>query len=382
MTKNGVNFAPPVTGVNKYTVWKARCYPQPPHGGGCLQDPSSVHLAPNTTYWVYVWAGDSTTGAELQSDTATTESGATGWTLGDNAFSKPSVGSSDGVYTYTSISAPLRIKVEGKINPAVNVSITDVTVTEGVELTADFVVRLNLATSGPVTMQWGSSQTSTAVGGQITDTNIDYVDSGGTLTFQPGERRKTVSVPILDDARAESNETFSVVLHTLTGATFASPNSDGFGEGTGTIVNADPLTVSVGNATATEGVDATIDFTVSLNRATNRRLTVNMLFSSGTADFSDITEPDQTSVTFEPGQTQKTYSFGVVDDSVNEPSESFQVVLQYSGRPDDINVGAPGSGTILNTETLEASFENVPQDHDGSTAFTFDAEFTNDIAIG
>ena len=40
-----------------------------------------------------------------------------------------------------------------------------------------------------------------------------------------------------------------------------------------------------------------------------------------------------------------------------------------------------GTGTILNTETLEASFENVPQDHDGSTAFTFNVAFDNDISI-
>ena len=33
LTKNGINYAGPVRGVNKYNVWKARCYPQPPHGG-------------------------------------------------------------------------------------------------------------------------------------------------------------------------------------------------------------------------------------------------------------------------------------------------------------------------------------------------------------
>ena len=56
LTKNGVNFAGPVNGVNKYRVWKARCYPRPPHGGGCISDASSVHLEPGTRYWVYVWA--------------------------------------------------------------------------------------------------------------------------------------------------------------------------------------------------------------------------------------------------------------------------------------------------------------------------------------
>ena len=371
LTKNGINFAPPVTGVNKYKIWKARCYPVG-SAGGCLQDPSSVHLAPNTTYWVYVWAGRSTTGAELQSDTATAETGAAGWTLGNSAFSKPSWGSSDGVYTYTSISAPLLIKVEGKTNPEVLVSITDVTVTEGVERMADFVVSLSRKASGPVQVSYGTFD---LFGSSPADEGSDYEATSGTLTFRPGQTRKTVSVPILDDARNEGDETFGLALTNLQGATFAA-NS-----GTGTIVNADPLTVSVGDATATEGVDATIDFTVSLNRATNRRLTVNVLFSSGTADFSDITEPDQTSVTFEPGQTQKTYSIGIVDDTENEPSETFSVILQSPLPTGRLIVGAPGSGTINNTETLEASFENIPQDHDGTNTFTFQVHFTNDVSI-
>ena len=81
-----------------------------------------------------------------------------------------------------------------------------------------------------------------------------------------------------------------------------------------------------------------------------------------------------------PAKTRKTYSFRVVDDGVNEPSESFQVVLQYSGRPDDINVGSPGNGTITNTETLEASFENMPASHDGSR-FSFNLAFTADVGI-
>ena len=374
LTKNGNNFAPPVTGVNKYKVWKARCYPQPPHGGGCLQDPSSVHLEPNTTYWVYVWAGDSTTGAELQSDTATTESGATGWTLGDSAFSKPSWGSSDGVYTYTSISAPLLIKVEGTTNPEVLVSVNDVTVTEGTHKTANFVVSLSRKTSGPVQVSYGTLD---LFGSSPADAGSDYEATSGTLTFRPGQTRKTVSVPILDDARSEGDETFGLALTNLQGATFA------VNSGTGTIVNAEPLALSISDATATEGVDQTIDFTVSLNRATTRRITVNVLFSSGTADFSDIELIDGSmSVTFEPGQRRRTYSVRIVDDSVNEPSETFSMVLQYEGGPDDlIFADSIGEGTILNTETLTASFENVPQDHDGSNALTFNVAFTNDVSI-
>ena len=265
LTKNGINYAGPVRGVNKYNVWKARCYPQPPHGGGCLNDPSSVHIAPNTTYWVYVWAGNSDTGAAISYGLGTSETGATGWSITNDALLKTE---GSGYSNFTRVAAPLRIKVEGTTNPEVLVSINDVTVTEGVELTADFVVSLSRATSGVVTVDFETLQTTA-------DPASDYYEDDGTLTFQPGETQKTVSIEIQDDALAESDETFDFVLSNLKGATLADST------GTATIVNADPLTVSVGNATATEGVDETIDFTVSLNRATNRRLKVNMLFSSG-----------------------------------------------------------------------------------------------------
>ena len=35
LTKNGRTFEGPVLGITKYSVWRAQCYPQPPHGGGC-----------------------------------------------------------------------------------------------------------------------------------------------------------------------------------------------------------------------------------------------------------------------------------------------------------------------------------------------------------
>ena len=373
LTRNGINYLGPVAGVNKYSVWRAQCYPQPPHGGGCISRASSAHLDPNTTYWVYIWAGEQATTAELKISLSQNESGAAGWTIGNAVLGSP-VGAAHS--NYTTLGLPVKMKVEGTTNPEVLISVSDVTVTEGVELTADFVVSLSRATSGTVTVEYLTID-GTALAFR------DYQNRDGTLTFQPGETSKIVSVPIIDDAVNDSGETFQLLLVSSTGADIAGMNVLGGGIGTGTIINAEPLALSISDATATEGVDATIDFTLSLNRATNRRFTVNVFFSSGTADFSDVTLIDgSTSVTFEPGETEKTYSFGIVDDGVNEPSESFQAVLQYSGGSDDINIGSAGNGTITNTETLTASFENVPQDHDGSTAFTFNVSFTNDVSIG
>ena len=109
LTKNGVNFAGPVTGLNKYKVWKARCYPQPPHGGGCLSDPSSVHLEPNTTYWVYVWAGNRDSAAILN-PTGLTQTGATGWSIGNSTLFRP-FGSPYSDYTQSF--QAVKMKVEG-----------------------------------------------------------------------------------------------------------------------------------------------------------------------------------------------------------------------------------------------------------------------------
>ena len=97
LTKNGINFAGPVAGVNKYKVWKARCYPQPPHGGGCLSDASSVHLDPNTTYWVYVWAGESDSSADV-SVTTQVETGAAGWSIADTVRLKPQTLNRTGIF--------------------------------------------------------------------------------------------------------------------------------------------------------------------------------------------------------------------------------------------------------------------------------------------
>ena len=180
LTKNGLNFAAPVAGVNKYRVWKARCYPRPPHGGGCLQDASSVHVDPDTSYWVYVWAGASDNSAELNT-TGFGYTGATGWVLSDDHLTKPGDGSSEGGPAFTvNVNHGLRLKIEGTTNPAILISISDATATEGTDETMDFVVSLNEATSGTVTVEY------LTVDGTA-ESGSDFQAQNGTLTFQPGE---------------------------------------------------------------------------------------------------------------------------------------------------------------------------------------------------
>ncbi|HEV2802221.1 MAG TPA: PQQ-dependent sugar dehydrogenase [Pyrinomonadaceae bacterium] len=53
----------------------------------------------------------------------------------------------------------------------------------------------------------------------------DYATVAGTLTFAPGEMTKTFTVPLIDDAHAEPNETFQLELGDPAGATSSTPSA-------------------------------------------------------------------------------------------------------------------------------------------------------------
>ena len=110
--------------------------------------------------------------------------------------------------------------------PALRVA--DARAEEGPNASLDFVVTLDRAPGAQITVSYATSDV-TAVAGS------DYTDTSGTLTFAAGVREKTVSVPVLDDAVDEGEETMTLALSGAEGATISD------GEATGTISNSDPL---------------------------------------------------------------------------------------------------------------------------------------------
>ena len=139
--------------------------------------------------------------------------------------------------------------------------------------------------------------------------------------------------------------------------------------------------ISISDATATEGTDETMDFVVSLNRATSGTVTVEYLTLFTVSATPGVDYQDQAgTLTFQPGETSKIISVPIEDDTVNDSGETFGVTL-YDAIGADLDDDT-ATGTILNTEVLTGSFEDVPAEHDGSTPFSFDAAFTTDIAIG
>ena len=107
-------------------------------------------------------------------------------------------------------------------------SVADARVEEGPGATLDFAVTLDREAANTVTVAYATAD-GTATAGQ------DYTATSGTLTFQPGERAKTVSVPVLEDDHDEGSETLTLRLSNAQGATVADS------EGTGTITNSDAI---------------------------------------------------------------------------------------------------------------------------------------------
>ena len=108
----------------------------------------------------------------------------------------------------------------------VALSVADARVREASDVTLDFAVTLSRASRAPVAVAYATADGSATAGS-------DYTATSGTLTFATGETAKTVSVPVLDDAHDEGEETLTLRLSAATGAVI----SDGVA--TGTIENTD-----------------------------------------------------------------------------------------------------------------------------------------------
>ena len=99
--------------------------------------------------------------------------------------------------------------------------IHDVAVAENAG-SAVFRVGLSAESDQAVTVAYRTSDWTATAG-------ADYTATNGTLVFQPGETRKAIAVPVLDDSEEEGDETFTVRLSDVRNATLVDP------EGTGTI---------------------------------------------------------------------------------------------------------------------------------------------------
>jgi len=221
-----------------------------------------------------------------------------------------------------------------------DITINDVTVTEGNTgtVSATFTVTLSSASANTVTVDYATADgTATAP--------ADYQSANGTVTFNPGDLTKTITVLVNGDTLDEPNETFFV---NLTNATNGSILDN---QGQGTITDNDPTpSLSINDVSAAEGDSGTtsFNFTVSLSAASGQTVTVNYATADNSATAPADYQSTSGTLTFNPGDTAKTITVLVNGDTTFEQTETFFVNLTS---PVNASISdAQGMGTITNDD--------------------------------
>lgn len=249
--------------------------------------------------------------------------------------------------------------------PPSELLINDVTVTEGNSGTvnASFTVTLRRPPkTGTVTVDYASAD------GTATQPS-DFTGASGNLSLSKATPTRTVSVPVVGDALDEPNETFTVNLSNAVGATIR----DGIGLGTITDDDAPP-TISVADASVTEGNAGTrsLTFTVSLAGASGKTVGVSYATADATATAGSDYVAAAGSLSFAPSETSKTVDVTANGDTLDESNEGF--TLDLSGATNATIADAQGVGTITDddpTPSLSVADVSVAEGDAGTVTATF-----------
>lgn len=204
-------------------------------------------------------------------------------------------------------------------DPTPSLSINDVSLAEGNSGTTlfRFTVTLSAASALPVTVNYATAN-GTADSSDYTAVPITL------LTFNPGDTSKSVDVLVNGDILSEGNDTFFVNLTSPTNATISD------NQGLGTIVDDDAIggTIVFSSATYTVNEDAgSVQITVNRMGTTTQAVSVDYATSDITAtERKDYTTALGT-LKFAPGETSKTFTVLVNQDSFSEGSELLALTL-------------------------------------------------------
>ena len=174
-------------------------------------------------------------------------------------------------------------------------------------------------------------------------TTADFSGVPDELVFLPGETENTFTVSITDDDLDDDDETV-----TLSFGTLPSTVKDGGDHQTATVTirdDDDPqVTVEFGAATysADEGGSATVEVTLSADpeRTVIIPLTKTEQGGVSTADYSGV----PASLTFNTGETAKSFTFRAAQDDVDDDGES--VKLTFGTLPARVSEGTPDETTL------------------------------------
>ncbi|MDQ3814950.1 MAG: hypothetical protein M3347_13480, partial [Armatimonadota bacterium] len=217
----------------------------------------------------------------------------------------------------------------------------------------------------------------------------DYTRVSGTVTLGPNANT-TITVPILEDASDEFDETFDFQLVAVGGANGAVIGANN--SVTATIVDNDPPpTLSISPTTTTRGVSGVQEgnggvgntnmvFTVSLSNPSGKPVSFQYSTANNTAVGTSSTDyTPQTGVTVNvPTDTASvTISIPITGDTQDENDETFFVDI-FNPVNATLSPNTRATGTILDDDTPSASINDVTVTEGNSG--TVNATFTVTLA--
>ncbi|MDH3326371.1 MAG: PKD domain-containing protein, partial [Gammaproteobacteria bacterium] len=244
-------------------------------------------------------------------------------------------------------------------NPTTGVIInTSTAVLSIIENDAAIVGSLGLDASSYSIAENGGSKTITVnrTGGSDTAISIDYATSNGiatagsdytaasgTLNFAHGVTSQTFTIAILNDSNYEGDETLTITLSNATSGVAVNTSSASLSITEDDVAVVGSLTLSASTYAVAEDGGSKI-ITVNRVGGSDTAISVNYTTSDGTAlAGSDYTAASGT-LNFAQGDTSKTFSITILDNSVYEGNEDLNITLSN-----------PTTGVTITTSTAVLS---------------------------
>lgn len=261
--------------------------------------------------------------------------------------------------------------------PVFSFTATSVSVTEGDSGSTDMSFSVEKTGETEVEATVSYELGGTAEGG------VDYaLPAEMLLTFAPVDTVKTVIISVTGDILGEPDETVTVTLAAPEGATVST--AAGENTATGTIVDDDPLTLSIDSPEIEEGDSGTttLSFTVSLASQPSAPVTVAYAVADGTAtslgsDADYEVDPPNGVITFPANSAApQTIDVTINGDMDDESHETIVVTLSnptggavFEGGGTELT----STGTILSDDlpVLSISSPSVVEGDSGTTDLVF-----------
>ena len=310
-------------------------------GDNAFIAPAGSTLEPNKRYYVHLRPASASSGKfYIDRTTSNDQEGLTGWTLHDRWLGRD--GSATGQWPANpreSTDSALQLGIAGveRDQPIAMPTVSFERATYSVTESGGVTVKVQLSEDPERTVT--IPLTTTNQGGA---TSADYSGVPASVTFQSGDTEKSFTFTADDDTDDDDDESVKLGFGTLPSNVTAGTTS----ETTISIRdNDDPaVTVTFDLADYSVAEGDTVAVKVKLNVNPERTVTIPLTKTNQSgatsADYSGV----PASVTFQSGDTEKSFTFTAAQDAVDDDGES--VKLGFGALPARVTAGARNEATV------------------------------------